>query len=280
MNIYQILDRNSVNHSIQAKTKREILEQLADLMARSGKVHDKDALVNALLEREKLCSTAVGDGVAIPHAKCEGMTEMCVALAIAKEGVDFDAIDNEPVNIIFGLTGPPANPEEHIRILSRIARIARNSEFRNALIKAGTADELFKTLVEEETRHVYEEEKDAKKIVSREKKLLILVLYDEDLLEEILEYLLEVGMGAGIVTDGTSLVDAVSRKVPLFADFAHIGTRTRGYAKAILGIARADMVNGIVSGLEEIIGDLDKSDKATLFALDVEHIKGSLRVSP
>jgi fructose-specific phosphotransferase system IIA component len=279
MNVYQILDRKSVDPSIQAKTKREILEQLADLMARSGKVPDKNALVDALLEREELCSTAVGEGVAIPHAKCEGMTEMCVAVAIAKEGVDFDAIDNKPVSIMFGLTGPPGDPEQHIRILSRIARIARNQEFRSALVKAETADEVFKVLVEEETRHAYEEEKAERKVVAREKRFLILVLYDEDLLDEILEYLLEVGMGAGIVTEGTSLVDAVSRKIPLFADFAGMGTRTRGYARAIHGIVRADRLNGIVSGLEEIIGDLDESDKATLFALDVEHIKGSLKVS-
>ena len=279
MNVYQILDRKSVDNSIQAKTKREILEQLADLMARSGKVPDRDALVNALLEREELCSTAVGEGVAIPHAKCEGMTEMCIGLAIAKQGVDFGAIDDKPVNIIFGLTGPSGNPEQHIRILSRIARIARNPEFRSTLVKAETGDDVFKVLVEEETRHAYEEEKEAKKVVSREKKLVILVLYDEDLLDEILEYLLEIGMGAGIVTEGTSLVDAVSRKIPLFADFAGMGTRTRGYATAIHGIVRADRLNGIVNGLEEIIGDLDESDKATLFALDVEHMKGSLRVS-
>jgi PTS system nitrogen regulatory IIA component len=279
MNVYQILDRKSVDNSIRVKTKREILEQLADLMARSGKVPDKNALVAALLEREELCSTAVGEGVAIPHAKCEGMTDMCVALAIAKQGVDFGAIDGKPVNIIFGLTGPPGNPEQHIRILSRIARIARNPEFRSALVETKTADELFKVLVEEETRHAYEEEKEEKKVVSREKKLLLLVLYDEDLLDEILEYLLEIGMSAGIVTEGTSLVDAVSRKIPLFADFAGMGTRTRGYATAIQGIVRADRLNGIVSGLEQIIGDLDETDKAALFALDVEHTKGSRRVS-
>jgi len=278
MNVYQILDKNSVNHSIQATTKREVMEQIADLMARSGKVPDKDALVRALVEREKLCSTGIGEGVAIPHAKCEGMTEMCVALALAKQGVDFDAIDKKPVTVIFGMSGPPDSPEEHIRLLSHIARLARDPEFRKALLTAPTADEVFKTLCEQETRHAYVEAQ-AQKVVRRENKLFILVLYEEDLLDEIMEYLLELGIGAGIVVEGTTLMDVVSRKVPLFADFANIGTSRRGYAKTILGVVRADMISAVVSGLEEIVGDLGKGEKAALFALDVEHIKGSLRLN-
>jgi len=277
MNIYEVLDKNCIDHSIQARTKREIIEQIAELMTKSGKIPDKRALLKALLEREKLCSTGIGEGVAIPHAKCEGMSQMCVALAIAKDGVDFDAIDKKSVNIIFGLSGPPDEPEEHIRILSHIARIARSSNFRNALLAATSIEEAYKTLYEEETHRAYGEEA-AEKVVRRAHKLLVLVLYDEHLLDEIMEYLLELGIGAGIVVEGTTLVDAASRKIPLFADFATVGTRTRGYATTILGVVRADMMNAVASGLERIIGELDKTDKAVLFALDVERVKGAIRV--
>lgn len=277
MNIYQILDKNCIDHAIKARTKREVIEQIADLMARSGKVPDKNVLLNALLEREKLCSTGVGEGVAIPHAKCEGMTEICVALAVAKEGVNFEAVDKKPVKVIFGLSGPPGRPEEHIRILSRVSRLLRDPEVRNALIRAGNADEMFKTLVEEETRRAYPEE-EAKEHVWRENKLLILVLYDEDLLDEIMEYLLELGIGAGVVVEGTTLVDAASRKIPLFAGFGGVGGRTRGYATTILGVVSADMMNTVASGLERITGELDTTDKVMLFALDVERVKSSIRV--
>ncbi len=277
MNIYEIIDKNCIDHSIRARTKREVVEQIADLMARSGKVPDKSALLKALLERESLCSTGIGEGVAIPHAKCEGMTEMCVALAIAKDGVAFDAIDKKSVSIIFGLSGPPDEPDEHIRILSHIARIARSAEFRNALCAATSVEEVYKTLYEEETRRAYGEEH-AEKVVRRTHKLLVLVLYEEPLLDEIMEYLLELGIGAGIVVEGTTLMDAASRKIPLFADFAAVGTRTRGYATTILGVVRADMMNAVASGLERIVGELDKTDKAVLFALDVERVKGAIRV--
>ena len=277
MNIYQMLDKKCINHSIQARTKEEVVEQIAGLMARSGKGPDGSALRNALLERENLCSTGIGEGVAIPHAKCEGMTQMCVALAVAKDGVDFDAIDKKPVTIIFGLSGPPDNPEEHIRILSHIARIARSPEFRGALLDATSTEDVYKTLYEEETQPAYAEEP-VEEAARRKHKLLILVLYDEDLLDEVMEYLLELGIGAGIVVEGTTLVDAASRKIPLFADFATIGTRTRGYATTILGVVRADRINAVASGLERITGELDKTDKVALFALDVDHVTGSIRV--
>jgi len=277
MNIYELLDKNCIDPSIQARTKREVIVQIAELMTKSGRVPNKKALLKALLEREKLCSTGIGEGVAIPHAKCEGMTQMCVALAVAKDGVEFDAIDKKPVKIIFGLSGPPDEPEEHIRILSHMARIARSPDFRDALLAATSAEEAYKILYEEETHQAYGVEP-GEQVARRAHKLLVLVLYDEDLLDEIMEYLLELGIGAGIVMEGTTLMDAASRKIPLFADFAVIGKRARGYATTILGVVRADTMNALASGLERIIGDLDKTDKAVLFALDVERVKGAIRV--
>jgi len=277
MNIYEIIDKDCIDHAIRARTKQEVIERIADLMGRSGKVPDRNALLKALLERENLCSTGIGEGVAIPHAKCEGMTQMCLVLAVAKEGVDFDAIDKKPVNIIFGLSGPPDAPEEHIRILSHVARIARNLEFRNALHTATSVGEVYEALCREETQRGYREEP-AGKVVRRANKLLVLVLYEEHLLDEIMEYLLEVGIGAGIVMEGTTLMDAASRKIPLFADFAAVGKRARRYATTILGVVRADTMNAVASGLERILGDLDTTDKAVLFALDVERVKGAIRV--
>lgn len=274
MNICDILDVKSIRHSLRATTKEQLVEEITELLAESGKIADKSALLNALVEREKLSSTGVGKEVAIPHAKCDRATGMCVALGIAKEGIDFDAIDNQPVRIVFGVTGPPDDPETHLRILSHISRLMRNEKFKIALVQAQSADEILNAISEEEARVTGAEPEEAQPALQQDK-LVILVLYDIDYIDEVLEYFVELGVGTGIVLEGTTLMEAMSRKIPLFADFAFGGRGERGHAKMIFGVARADMINALISGLEDIIGDLEDSDRAALFTMDIEHIKGS-----
>ncbi len=99
-------------------------------------------ITQALLEREELGSTGVGHGFAIPHCKLHGISEIQLVVAQFPEGVDFHAVDQEPVVLMFVVLSPPDQPAAHLQILSQIARILKREELRNDILAAGTAEDL------------------------------------------------------------------------------------------------------------------------------------------
>ncbi|MEM9187885.1 MAG: PTS sugar transporter subunit IIA [Myxococcota bacterium] len=122
-----------------ADTKREALEQLADLFTDL----DREAVIAALEAREALASTGVGSGVAIPHGRVPGVDRVRAAVAICGAGVDFEAIDGEPVRIFVALLAPEGGAGEHLRALARFSRVLRNEATRSAILAAQDAAQVF-----------------------------------------------------------------------------------------------------------------------------------------
>ncbi len=153
MKLVDILKTENVKIPLKGKTKEEIIEELVDLIAASDPEVDHEAVHQAILDREKTMSTGIGQGVAIPHGKTEGVEELIGAFGIAPEGVDFDSLDNEPTHLFFLLVSPvgPAGP--HLRCLSRISRLLNREEFREHLIKAGSPEEAVKIINDEEKQY-------------------------------------------------------------------------------------------------------------------------------
>jgi len=124
-----------------ATTKREALEELTALLAKEGKVKDTQATVDVLIEREKLGSTGIGQGIAIPHAKTDQASQVVAAFGRSRRGVQFDALDGDPVNIIFLLVAPPDAAAMHLKALARISRLLKDKFVRQSLREAkGPAD--------------------------------------------------------------------------------------------------------------------------------------------
>jgi PTS system nitrogen regulatory IIA component len=148
MNIGDLLDRGAVGPRVTATTKRQALKVVADLAARSFGVKPSDAL-EALLTREAVGSTGVGYGVAVPHARVAGLTRLRGVFVRLEHAVEFGAVDDRPVDLIFALFAPPEASGEHLRALARVSRILRQAELREQLRKARSPDAIHALLTQE-----------------------------------------------------------------------------------------------------------------------------------
>ncbi len=151
MRLCDLLKKEHIQIPLQATARDAAIKELTLLMA--GEVNDSTQAYNAVLEREKIMTTGVGNGIAIPHCKHNSCPDFTIALGIAKPAIDFKAIDNKQVNLIFLLLGPENNPGTHIKLLSRISRLMSNEDIRERLGNCKTADEAFQLICDEEASY-------------------------------------------------------------------------------------------------------------------------------
>lgn len=136
--------------NLKAKDKAEILNRMISSLEDFVSNGELDDIKEAVFEREQIMSTGVGKGLAIPHGKASGINQTYAAFAMLDEPVDYEAIDNEPVNMVFLLVGPQASNSLHIKMLSRISRLMNNSDFRERLRTCSSAKEIIEQFKEEE----------------------------------------------------------------------------------------------------------------------------------
>lgn len=150
MKILDFLSTQAIIADLTCNTKREALEELVSLLKKDGKVKDAKATVDVLIEREKLGSTGIGQGIAIPHAKTDQAGQVVAAFARSRRGVQFDALDGEPVHIIFLLVAPPDAAALHLKALARISRLLKDKFFRQSLREAKEAADILKLIKQED----------------------------------------------------------------------------------------------------------------------------------
>jgi PTS system nitrogen regulatory IIA component len=148
MNIGELLDRSAISLRVSAANKRKVLAVIAEIAARNFQL-DAGVILEALAEREAAGSTGVGHGVAVPHARLEGLERMRGVFVRIEHPVDFDAVDDQPVDLLFALFAPKNAGAEHLRALARVSRLLRQAELRQQLRKAQTADVVHALLVQE-----------------------------------------------------------------------------------------------------------------------------------
>lgn len=132
-----------------AKDKVGAIRELVGLVAEEGSAEFSEIL-RAVGEREALLSTGIGHGVAIPHGRCAGLDELRLAAGATPTAIGFEALDGQPVHLMFLLVGPERTAALHVKALSRIARLARQSAFREQLVHAESAEEFLRRLCEAE----------------------------------------------------------------------------------------------------------------------------------
>jgi fructose-specific phosphotransferase system IIA component len=135
---------------VAAKDKKDALEAAAELLARNGKVPDVKKLLDEITKREALASTGIGHGVAVPHVLCDELTSLMFAALTLKEGVDFNAEDRQKVDIVFLIAGPRGETASHLRLLSKLARLLHDQDFREGLRAAPDAGTLAALIYERE----------------------------------------------------------------------------------------------------------------------------------
>ncbi|MEW6238107.1 MAG: PTS sugar transporter subunit IIA [Candidatus Omnitrophota bacterium] len=146
MQLSEILSEDRICLDAQSETKSEAIRELAAIAAKSGKVSNLDKLVESLMAREKIQTTGIGYGMAIPHATAEGVRGVVLVLGISKKGIDFESLDGRPVHLVFLLAGEPRLQTSFLSILSKISRYFRKETFRNEILQAESAQEILSLL--------------------------------------------------------------------------------------------------------------------------------------
>jgi PTS system nitrogen regulatory IIA component len=148
MKLSELTDEEYILPELKAKDKKGVLEELVDALVKREPSIDKKALVRVLLERERLGSTGIGDGVAIPHGKFHGITHPIISFGRSRPGLDFEAMDGEPVHLFFLLVAPENSASIHLKALAKIAKILKNSSFRKILMETPGKKELYQTIIQ------------------------------------------------------------------------------------------------------------------------------------
>ena len=153
MKIVDLIRRDMVVPALQATEKRAILEELAHYMSSRHPRIDRPTLSRVLIEREQLASTAIGEGVAIPHGKLASVGEIVACLGRAPAGVEFDSMDGQPTYLFFVLVAPESSTGAHLKALARISRVFKDPEFRRRLLAAPDAESMYHVVADEDAKY-------------------------------------------------------------------------------------------------------------------------------
>ena len=148
MNLLDILTEDSVIAPLVATDKKGVIDELVDVLERSGRVGDPDALKDAVWTREQTRTTGIGHGLAIPHGKCAAMEQLAMAIGRPSEPMDFEAIDGQPVRLVVLLASPPDRTSDHIQALARVSRLMTMEDFRTKIYAASEPGEIFELIRE------------------------------------------------------------------------------------------------------------------------------------
>jgi PTS system nitrogen regulatory IIA component len=153
MKITEILSADVVVPEVGGTTKPQVLRELARPLANKYRDLDLATISAVLAERERLGSTAIGDGIAIPHGKMPGVRQILGTFGRHPKGVDFESLDGRPTHLFFVLVAPEDSTSLHLKALARVSRLFKDGSFRERLMIAKDADEIFRLIVEEDARY-------------------------------------------------------------------------------------------------------------------------------
>jgi PTS system nitrogen regulatory IIA component len=150
MQITDMFKKEYIIEELKANSKRAVLGELSEIFTRYHTGIQNEAMVEVLLDREKLGSTGIGDGIAIPHGKLKGLDSLVISFGRSREGIDFDSIDGKPVHIFFLLMAPESSTGQHLKALAKISRMLKDQEFRNSLMSAKNAEEIYRRIADKD----------------------------------------------------------------------------------------------------------------------------------
>lgn len=153
MKVTDILKQEFIVHQLKGTRKEEVINELINLFENDSRVVDIEKVRDSVLEREKIMSTGVGKGFAIPHGKTNAINEIVAAFGKTTSPVEYQSLDNKPVNLVFLLIGKDNLVSTHIKLLSRISRMMNKDDFREKLLKADSSGEIFELFKKEEENY-------------------------------------------------------------------------------------------------------------------------------
>jgi fructose-specific phosphotransferase system IIA component len=156
MKIMDFLSKKAIILDIKATKKEEVIKELVEALINAGDIEKRhrNKLIDALMARESLGSTAIGQGIAMPHAKSDSVEKLIAAFALSKKGVDFDSLDGEPAYIFFLLVAPQDSAGPHLKALARISRLLKDKYFRDSLKASNDDKTVIKIISQEDDKKV------------------------------------------------------------------------------------------------------------------------------
>ena len=154
MKIADILIKEHIISELNCYDKIGVLDELSSFLKDKGKISNKEKLLTALITREKLGSTGIGENVAIPHAKISEIDEIITVFARSPNGVEFESLDQKPVNFIYLILAPDTSTGQHLRALARISRLFKNASLRESILRAHETDQIYSILVDEDSKFI------------------------------------------------------------------------------------------------------------------------------
>lgn len=152
MRLADVLSKENIIVDLKARRKSDVLDEMVAEISRAGSM-DREKVLSALLEREKLGTTGIGHGVAIPHGKIRGIADIRVFFGRSRAGVDFDSMDKMPVHLIFLIIAPENSASAHLKILASISHLLKNMDFRETLMKAESGPEIYRAIMDADRRN-------------------------------------------------------------------------------------------------------------------------------
>jgi len=153
MKVFELLDEKFILTDFKSDDKEHVINELIDLYKENDKVNDIEKVRTAILDREKIMSTGVGKGFAIPHGKTNAVNDVIAAFGKTTRDIDYDALDGDPVHLVFLLVGRDDMVSKHIKLLSKISRLMNKDEFRERLINSNSKEEIINIFKEEEEQY-------------------------------------------------------------------------------------------------------------------------------
>ena len=150
MELTEFISPQLIKLELAATKKVDAIKELIELLDKAGFVTDAEAFLKSVLEREKVGSTGIGKGIAIPHSRTSTVREVVVAIGRSRPGIEFEALDNKPVQLIFLIAAPVESGGLYLKALARLSRLLRYQEFRNDLMEAKTVEDIIKIISAEE----------------------------------------------------------------------------------------------------------------------------------
>ena len=154
MKITDILNKEFVITNLDGIDKNSVLKELSAFLEEKGAVKNKDTLLTALTEREKLGSTGIGENVAIPHAKLEEIDHIITLFGRSEKGVEFESLDKKPVHFVCLVIAPSNSTGQHLKALARISRLLKNPVLREAVLSATEMGKIYSILVDEDSKFI------------------------------------------------------------------------------------------------------------------------------
>jgi PTS system nitrogen regulatory IIA component len=148
MNLKTVITTETIDLHLKGSTKKEIINELLDILAKTGKIKDKGAALAAVMDREEKMSTGMKHGIAIPHGKCASSEDLVACIGISEKPVDFDSLDKQPCRIFIMTLSPVEKTGPHLQFLAEVSLLFKSAEKRQEILNAKTPEEVLEILAE------------------------------------------------------------------------------------------------------------------------------------